>query len=136
MPDMSRAILTIVVSILLLSACGDANDLGHDPGATATLEITALAGPVCPVETDPPSPDCAPQPVDMAIIVVSGPGGAEHARGTTGSDGTVVLEVAAGNLTIVPQPVERLLGTAAAVTVTVAAGQTLRVTVGYDTGIR
>ena len=59
---------------------------------------------------DPPSSDCAPQPVGMAIIVVSGPGGAEVARGTTGSDGTVVLEV--------------------------AAGQILRVTVDYDTGIR
>lgn len=133
---MRRAISVIVVSIALFAACGDANDPEHDPTATATLKITALAGPVCPVQTDPPSPDCAPRPVDMAIIVVSGPDGAERARGTTGSDGTVVLEVAAGELTIVPQPVEGLLGTAAAVTVTVADGQTLQATVDYDTGIR
>jgi hypothetical protein len=132
----SRAISVITASIVLLVACGDANDPGHEPAESATLEITALAGPVCPVESDPPLPDCAPRPVDNANIVVLGPGGAERARGTTGSDGTLLLEVARGELTIVPQPVEGLLGTAAAVTVTAAAGQTLRVTIDYDTGIR
>ena len=41
-----------------------------------------------------------------------------------------------GQITIVPQPVEGLLGTADAVTATVADGQTQHVTVAYDTGIR
>ena len=126
----------IVASIVLAAACGDAADPGHDAPATATVEITAVAGPVCPVETDPPSPGCAPQPVDGATIVVFGPDDAESVRGTTGSDGIVVLEVVPGELTIEPQPVEGLLGNASAVTVTVVEGQSRRVTVEYDTGIR
>ena len=133
---MTRAISIIVLSVVLLAACGDADDPGQEPVGIATLQVTALAGPVCPVEADPPSPDCAPQPVEMAVIVVTGPEGAEVDRDTTGSDGTVVLEVTAGELTIEPQPVEGLLGTAAAVAITVADGQVLRVTVDYDTGIR
>ena len=123
------------MSVVVFAACGDSGG-PEDPAATATLQITAQAGPVCPVETDPPSPDCAPRPVDGAVIVVADPAGAERARGTTGSDGTVDIEVAAGDLTLVPQAVEGILGTADAVTVTVTDGQTLHVTVDYDTGIR
>jgi hypothetical protein len=132
---MRRLFLVIVGSIGLMTACGG-DDPGGIPAFTATLEITVVAGPVCPVETDPPSPDCAPRPVDEAVIVVTDSDRAEVARATTGSDGFVVIDVAPGQITIVPQPVEGLLGTGDAVTVTVADGQTQHVTVAYDTGIR
>jgi hypothetical protein len=124
----------IAVSALALAACGDTGDLS-DPAA-ARLEVTALAGPVCPVETDPPSPECAPQPVGSATIVVTDATGDEVARGTTGSDGVVGFDVAPGELTVVPQPVEGLVGTASTIGVTLSAGQTLWVAVDYDTGVR
>jgi hypothetical protein len=126
----------IAVSALVLTACGGSGDTGDSAVATARLEITALAGPVCPVETDPPSPECAPRPVDSATIVVTDATGDEVVRGTTGPDGVVGFDVAPGELTVVPQPVEGLLGTASTISVTLTAGQTLRVTVDYDTGIR
>lgn len=134
--SVSIVLFAFVCSIVLFAGCGDSSGEEPDPSATATLLITALAGPTCPVETDPPSPDCAPRPVDGAVIVVADPDGTERARGSTGSDGTVTIEVAAGDLTLSPQPVEGLLGTADPVTVTVTDGQTLPVTVDYDTGIR
>ena len=130
-----RWLWSVVVVIAVVSGCG-ADGVGEAPAATARLEVTALAGPTCPVETDPPSPDCTPRPVEGAVIVVTDSGGTEVARGTTGSDGQLIIAVAPGGLLVVPQPVDGLLGTAPVVTVTVAAGQTLRVTADYDTGIR
>jgi major membrane immunogen (membrane-anchored lipoprotein) len=132
---MGRFLSVILASIVLLTACGGTDDPGDAP-ATATLEITALAGPVCPVETDPPSPDCAPRPVDAAVIIVTDSEGTEVARGTTGTDGRVIIDVTPGQLTIVPQSVDGLLGTAAAVTVTMTAGQRTQVAIEYDTGVR
>jgi hypothetical protein len=128
--------LIIAVSALALAACGRTVDTGDGAVATARVEVTALAGPVCPVETDPPSPECAPKPVDAAIIVVTDATGNEIARGSTGSDGAVGFDVTPGKLSVVPQPVEGLLGTASTISVTLTAGQTLQVTVDYDTGIR
>lgn len=106
------------------------------PSANAILEIVALAGPMCPVETDPPSPECAPQPVDGALIVVTASNGVEVGRGITGSDGRLTIATPVGDLTVVPQPVPGLLGTAPPVFVTTSRGHTMGVAVDYDTGIR
>jgi hypothetical protein len=133
---MRRLRSVIAVSALTLAACSSTADTGDDALVTARLEITALAGPVCPVETDPPSPECAPRPVDSATIVITDAHGDEVARGTTGSNGVVGFDVAPGELTVVSQPIEGLLGTASMVSVTLTAGQTPQVTVDYDTGIR
>ena len=103
---MRRLLWVILVSIVLLTACGGPADPSEAPAATARLEITALAGPVCPIETDPPSPECEPRPVNTAVIVVTDSERAEVARGTTGSDGRVIIDVTPGELTVVPQSVE------------------------------
>jgi hypothetical protein len=136
----SIVVLTTAGLTVGLAACGgDDNSSGSlptVPAATATVEISALAGPVCPVETDPPSPDCAPRPVAAAVMVVTDAAGSELVRGVTGADGTLILEVPAGELTITPQAVEGLLGTAAPITLSIADAQTVSVTADYDTGIR
>ena len=133
---MRRLVAVSAASIVLLTGCGGTSDPSDAPTTTASLQITAVAGPVCPVQTDPPSPECAPRPVDAALIVVTDSEGSEVARGTTGPDGIVVVDVAPGELIVVPQPVEGLLGTAEAVVVTATGGRTLPITVEYDTGIR
>ena len=124
----------VAMSAVALAACGGTGDTVD--GEMARLQITALAGPVCPLATEPPSPECALKPVDSATIVVTDVTGDEVARGTTGSDGLVGIDVAPGLLTLVPQPVEGLLGTASTISVTLTAGQTLHLTLDYDTGIR
>jgi hypothetical protein len=128
--------LLIIVCIVIPPACGNADQAANSEPTTATLELTALAGPVCPVETDPPLPECAPRPVEKAEIVVMDAEGMEVGRGTTGADGTVTIEVPAGELTVVPQPVAGLLGTAPEIMVTLSQGQVLQVSADYDTGIR
>lgn len=123
--------------IALLVACGGTDDQGVVPAPGTRLEVSALAGPVCPVETDPPSPECAPRPVASAVIAVTTLDGMEVARGMTGPDGKVGFDdLSPGELAVVPQPVAGLPGTAARVAVTMTPGQTLQVTAMYDTGIR
>ncbi len=96
----------------------------------------AVAGPVCPVETVPPDPGCAARPVAGAVIVVRDMGGSEVARAVTGADGSFFVGLPAGDYLIEPQAVEGLMGTAAALEVTVAEGLAADVQLEYDTGIR
>lgn len=96
----------------------------------------ALAGPVCPVETVPPDPDCAPRPVAGAVVVVRDGGGSEVARVVTGADGSFFAAVPSGEYTVEPQPVEGMMGTAGALGVTVVAGLVAEVQLDYDTGVR
>lgn len=105
------------------------------PGRTG-LAVTAVAGPVCPVETDPPDPDCAPRAVGNATVVIRDAAGAEVARGVTGPDGSFIVELAPGDYTLEPMPVEGLMGTAPSVTTSVDAGVLTTVELEYDTGIR
>lgn len=104
-------------------------------GLTGILGV-ALAGPVCPVETVPPDPDCAVRPVAGAVVIVRDDGGSERARATTGFDGGFFVGLAAGRYVLAPQPVEGLMGTAAPVEVAVENGAASEVQLDYDTGIR
>jgi hypothetical protein len=97
---------------------------------------SAVAGPVCPVETVPPDPDCAPRPVAGAVIVVRDDAGSEIARTTTEADGSFFVELPLGDYLLEPQGVEGLMGTAAPLEVTVAEGIGAQVQIEYDTGIR
>jgi hypothetical protein len=106
-------------------------------GADATgIAGIAVAGPVCPVETVPPDPGCAPRPVAGAVLVIRDGAGSEVARTTTEADGSFFVELPAGDYLVEPQPVEGLLGTAPALEVTVVDGIPAQVQIEYDTGIR
>ena len=94
------------------------------------------AGPVCPVEKNPPDPRCAPRPVDGAILVVRNAAGTEVARVTTTADGTFFAELPGGFYVVMPQPAKGLLGTPDPQSVTVADGAAVRLDLSYDTGIR
>lgn len=109
--------------------------------APATSEVSvegvALAGPTCPVVTDPPDPNCADRPVAGAEIIAIAADGTEVARGRTDAEGRIELILPEGTYDLVPQPVEGLMGTASAVSVRVEEGVALdEVIFAYDTGIR
>ena len=128
---MSRSLAAALI-LVIVAGCAE-GDVGRPSGL---IVVTATAGPTCPVETDPPSPECAPRAVAGAEMVVTDGSGAEVARVVTGHDGVVTIAVPAGTMTVTPQPVEGLLGTAAETTVEVADGESVAVAAGYDTGIR
>ncbi|CAN5628065.1 hypothetical protein BH23CHL7_BH23CHL7_19410 [soil metagenome] len=102
--------------------------------ATTTFQV--LAGPICPVETFPPDPACAPRPVGGAEMVVYDPRATEVARGLTNDDGLLVVELDGGSYFVEPQPVEGLMGTPEAAAFSVAPGRRQGLRFDYDTGIR
>lgn len=106
-----------------------------DAGGTG-IRGTVVAGPVCPVETVPPDPGCAPRPVAGAVVLIQDADGSEVVRVEGGADGSFFVQLAPGDYLVVPQPVEGLLGTAEAQAVTVVEGTAVPIELGYDTGIR
>lgn len=134
------------VSILLalaLAGCGQEGSDTSAPTSTPTSTPQGVlvsgrvhAGPVCPVEQEPPDPACADRPVEDAVLVIEGAAGEEYGRVATGVDGSFVIILPPGVYTFVPQPVEGLLGTAPPFAVTVASMPVSGLDVAYDTGIR
>ncbi len=133
-----RLIRNLVASLALgawIVACSG-------PVATATgspdtgIRGTATAGPVCPVERNPPDPSCAPRPVAGATIVIRDGSGSQVAVAISGQDGGYFVALPAGQYVVDPQPVQGLLGTPAKQPVSVAAGTITDVPLDYDTGIR
>ena len=131
-PKGMRRDLAGALLLVLVVACS--SQVPDD--ATATITGRLVAGPTCPVETDPPDPACAPRAVPDAEIVVTLPDGTE-VRARSGEDGTFRIAVPPGEITITFAEVEGLMVAPDPITVTVAANQTLDVSdVSFDTGIR
>lgn len=126
-------ILVLVAVIALLTACDTA-----DPREEGSILVVAMAGPTCPVETDPPDPDCAPRPVAGAPVVVSPANGQDIviAQGETDAEGRLTLAVPAGDYLVTAGAVEGMMAAPEPVVVSVLAGLTIEVPLGYDTGIR
>jgi Carboxypeptidase regulatory-like domain len=129
-------VVAIVLAALLLTVASCAPGKGSPPTGTGRLRGVVVAGPTCPVVTDPPQSGCGDRPVAGATLVIVDAAGDEVATATTGDDGRFRLDLPAGTYEVQPHPVDGLMGTAPPVTATVVVGQSMQVTVSYDTGIR
>jgi predicted small secreted protein len=133
------AILALVLLATAASACGTAPGGGGTVtpmGPGYTVSGYAHAGPTCPVAQDPPDPACIDRPVAGAGLLVRTAAGVVSAEVTTTADGTFTVTLPPGSYTLVPQPVEGLLGTADEQDFQVVDGPLSGVDVSYDTGIR
>lgn len=113
--------------------------LAPDAGAGRTgtgIAGHAAAGPVCPVESNPPDPACAPRPVAGAVIRVTDPSGAEVATATTDELGAYVVILPPGDYFVTADPVDGLMGTPEPIPAAVAPDVLVTVDLTYDTGIR
>ncbi|HUP17185.1 MAG TPA: carboxypeptidase-like regulatory domain-containing protein [Acidimicrobiia bacterium] len=128
-PRSGRIVAVAVLFFVLSMACG------RGPEAGIVISGMALAGPVCPVETNPPDPACAPRPVVGAMVLAVSESG-DRVEVTTGPDGRFSFDVAAGRYQIVAQPFEGLMGTPEPVEVEAASGSIDVGVLMYDTGIR
>ena len=128
--DWRRKLLAgTLLTVLSVTACGGAPESG------VVVSGMALAGPVCPVETNPPDPACAPRPVVGAIVLAVSDSG-ESVESTTGPDGQFSFVLPPGLYEIIAQSAAGLMGTPPPFQVEVL---TLPVDLGvlmYDTGIR
>lgn len=100
-----------------------------------TVTGSVIAGPTCPVVTEPPQSGCNERPVASAVMVVADANGAEVARVTSAADGTFSVALAPGRYRLLPKPVQGLMGTAPEQAFTVGERDP-KLTVTYDTGIR
>src|SRR4051794_11705320 len=136
---MTRVTIVLASLLLVVAGCAErATSATPNPtgGGPTGVGGVVTAGPICPVEKNPPDPACAPRPVDGAVLVIRDAGGMEVARVTTAADGAYFAELPGGVYVVMPQPAKGLLGTPAPESVTVADGATLRLDLLYDTGIR
>ena len=125
----------VAVLVLVVAGCGAAGPARSLVAGTG-IAISAVAGPVCPVERVPPDPACAPRPVPDATILVVDDQGKTVVTVTTGADGTALVAVPAGDYVLQPQAVTGMMGGAQPVNVTVVDGAATPAVVSYDTGIR
>ena len=137
-PVLLAALLVAALVALLAAACSPA-PTAESGGPPQAIVGSVTAGPICPVERNPPQSGCAPRPVAGALIVLDDSTGREVARTTSGPDGRYRITVAtAGAFSVRGLPVAGLMGAPRPVTITLAAGiggvQT--VNLEYDTGIR
>ena len=105
------------------------------PGGTG-IRITAVAGPVCPVERFPPDPACAPKPVPNATILIADASGRDQGMVTTDASGQTFAGLAPGQYTVTAQGAAGFMNGPEPQQVTVEDGQVTDVTLSYDTGIR
>jgi hypothetical protein len=93
------------------------------------------AGPVCPVQQNPPLPECADRPVPNASIKITSSKGHDVGDLRTDPDGRFTIRLPAGTYTFTPQPVDGFMGTAPPQVIT-AGSSTAELNFAYDTGIR
>ena len=132
-PSVMHRFLLLVTVLAMLTACEPA-----EPAEGGSIVVVAMAGPVCPVESDPPDPSCAPRPVAGAAVVVTPADGSDDvvAQGETDVDGRLTLAVPVGDYLVSAGEVEGLVAAPEPVVVSVLADLTTEVPVAYDTGIR
>ena len=135
-----RGLAGIVAIAALLMTVGGCSSPGPSlSGPPSSVAGTVTAGPVCPVERNPPESACAPRPVAGAVVVVADAQGHEVARATSDPSGAYTVAVGlAGTFTVSGLPVAGLLGLPGPVTVTLgsAVGVVATANLEYDTGIR
>lgn len=122
-----RPIPLVVTAALLLVACSS-----PDTGPRSTVDGFVRSGPTCPVESNPPDPNCGPAPVEGAVIVFQGPITVEV---TTAADGSYRVDLPDGDYTAIAQPLERYLGYPAAVQFSLAGAPLTLDDMIYETGI-
>ncbi len=126
-----------LLALILLAGCAPVSPEPPSPTpVAATLSGRVTACPTCAVVENPPDPACEDVAVGGALLLLLGAGDEEIARATSDADGRYSLTVPGGRYRLVPQPVDGLLGTAAAIAVTLEVGENQTVPITYDTGIR
>jgi hypothetical protein len=132
--------LLLIVVALGTVACGAESGSGGSTTTTAPAGYLvsgyAHSGPTCPVVITPPDPTCDDRPVSGAVLIVRNAAGATVGEIRTGEDGTFSVTLSPGSYTVVPQPVEGLMGTAPELSVIVVDGPEADLDFAYDTGIR
>ena len=124
-----RVLLVATLAALLLSGCTVSTY-----AAPSGIQGTVWIGPTCPVQRDPPDPDCADRRHETTLELTTADGVFVR-RFASDGNGTYRIDVAPGNYAI-RSPPEQTLPSCAAGPVTVVAGDYPTLDVPCDSGIR
>ena len=103
----------------------------HDSGIRGTVSL----GPTCPVERDPPDPQCADKPYATKLSITRSGSSSAFATAQSASDGTFSIPVPPGSYTVSAQS-GTMLPRCAPVSVSVTSTQYAVADISCDTGIR
>lgn len=112
--------------ILFVEKIDNNNDIG-------TITFTIYKGPICPVETDPPTPGCEDQPVQGQFVVKNN-AGVKVLLFSTNKDGKATIRLEEGEYKL--SPVENIGIGEQTFSFSVIADKETVETVNFDTGIR
>jgi hypothetical protein len=125
-----KRIACTALTFVALAACGASAAGGSG------VRITVTAGPTCPVERNPPDPNCKPKPMDATIRIATR-GGRTVATLRTGSDGKVSKRLGAGSYRATAGNTNPgVMPACRPVNFTVHKGRYTSVRISCDTGIR
>jgi hypothetical protein len=99
------------------------------------IEGSVTEGPTCPVEKNPPDPNCADKPYAEATVTVKNVSGDEY-TGKTGVDGKFRVVVPVGSYTVTVAPINIFPRCEENDEVAVEAGKFTNLEIFCDTGIR
>jgi len=122
----------------LVGEAGDPIEVppGQSGEGQASVMVSLVAGPRCPVERIPPDPGCAPTPVAGSTVTVRRPDGTVQATGTTDADGQVTINIPAGAYYVEAGNVDGLMAPPESQAFSALAGDQVGLAMVYDTGIR
>jgi hypothetical protein len=122
-----------IAVLVLLPACTVHRTTETIPGYPVSGDV--VASPTCPVESDPPDPNCAPAPVPGAHL--------EFRRDNekvgdvvVDQNGHFTVDLPEGDYVVIGLPVDGLIGTPDPTDFTAGPGLAPELTITYDTGIR
>ncbi|HEY4501530.1 MAG TPA: hypothetical protein VJJ20_00485 [Candidatus Paceibacterota bacterium] len=113
---------------------GDASTPGGFAAYNSGIRGTVMAGPTCPVERDPPDPQCADKP--LATTVAVSRAGSSQVFATTKSDAQGVFEFSLPPGSYVVSAGEGTLPRCNLVSATIGPSSYTSVSIECDTGIR
>jgi hypothetical protein len=123
-----------VVLAVLLAGCAVPTT---PPGGGSGIAGRAMVGPTCPVQRDPPDPQCADRPYHGPLAVASASDGHVVATFETDAQGNFTVDLAPGDYTVQDVDGAPMLPRCASDgTVKVMAGAYTRADVACDSGIR
>jgi hypothetical protein len=127
---MHRLAALVALVVLCLPGCST-----HSGTWSPSISGQALVGPTCPVERDPPEPQCADRPYQGDLAVLSRSGDLVKTF-RTDANGTFALSLDLGTYTIGNVPGSGRLPRCSAGPFTLVDATPLRVAVSCDSGIR
>ncbi len=126
--------LVFIGGLLLFSGC----DKQAEP-ENGFLEGTISIGPLCPVETDPPAPECLPTAETYKaypVYVCTPDGSKKIALISPALDGSFKTELAPGKYLVVLDKEQRIGSSNLPQEVTINSFETTLINIEIDTGIR